>query len=183
MKKLIEINSFLILLLFVGVVSISILLFRVWTLVVPGGHFLFGISIILVGFFGSYFFWLFIIGYGLNKLFPKYESNKGFRNYKVVLITACLTILISYIGSIIYLQEFGKQPPEFVTLPLGLLSFYCLIHIIGHLTNDFKSLDKGTEPVFWDYIATMFLICFFPFGLIIMHSHMRLLQKDKMKGR
>ena len=176
-----EINSFLILLLFVGVVAISILLFKAWILLVPNKYILFGISIILVGFLGSYFFWLYIIGYGLNKLFPKYGSDKGFKKYKIVLFTACITILIGYIGSIIYLKELGKQPPEFVTLPLGLLSLYCFIHIIGHLTNDFKSLDKGTEPIFWDYIVTMFLISFFPFGLMIMHSHMRLLKKDKIK--
>ncbi len=181
MKKLTELNSFLFLLVFIGVVAISILLFKVWTLFVPREYILFGISIVLVGFWGSYFFWLYIIGYGLNQLFQKYGSNKGFNRYRIVLITACITALINYIGSISYLVEFEKQPPEYFTLPLALISLYCIIHIVVHLTNDFKSLDKGTQPVFWDYVITIFLIFFFPFGLMILHSHMKLLKRDKLK--
>lgn len=182
MKKLTELNSFLFLLLFIGVVAASILLFKVWTLVVPKEFILFGISIVLIGFLGSYFFWLYLIGYGLNKQFQKYGSNKGFNNYKIVLIIACITILISYIGSVFYLVEFEKQPPEYLTIPLAFISLYCIINIVGHLTNDFKLLDKGTQPAFWDYFVTMLLICFFPFGLMILHSHMKLL-KETTKSR
>ena len=162
--------------------TLSILLFKAWTLIFPNEFFLFGISIILIGILGSYFFWLFIIGFGLNELFTKYGKNKGFRNYKIVLILSFVGIFISTIGSILYLKEFEKQPPELISLALGLLSLYCTIHIVGHLTTDFKKLDKGTEPKLWDYLVTMFLICFFPFGLMIMHAHLRLLQKDKIKG-
>lgn len=181
MKKFTELNSFLFLLLFVGVVAISILLFKVWTLFVPGEYTLFGISIVLVGFLGSYFFWLYTIGYGLNQLFQKYGSNKRFNTYRIIIITACLSTLISYIGSIFYLVEFKKQPSGYLTLPWALISLYCIIYIVVHLTNDFKSLEKGTQPVFWDYVVTLFLINFFPFGMMILHSHMKLLKRDKIK--
>ena len=181
MNKLTELNSFLFLLLFIGVFATSILLFKVWTIVVPKEYIVFGISIVLIGFLSSYFFWLYIIGYGLNKQFQKYGNNKRFNNYKIVLIVVCITMLISYTGSIYYFIEFGKQPPEYLSIPFAFISLYCIIYIVGHLTNDFKLLDKGTRPLFIDYLVTMILISFFPFGLMILHSHMRLLKREKKK--
>ena len=35
------------------------------------------------------------------------------------------------------------------------------------------------EPNLWDYFVTLFTLTFYPFGIIMMHSHLQLILKDQ----
>ena len=181
MRNLTKMNSFLVLLLFTVVIILSFFLFKVWILILPENYKAIGLTIIFSGILGSYFLWLYIIGLGLNNMFKDQINEKEFKIFKVVIITAFVTTFLSVCSIFIFQIAFELKLQAIVNIPLGIIFMYCFIRIVGHLTIDFKYLDKGMEPKSWDFLITMFLICFIPFGLMIMHSHMRLIQKDRIE--
>ena len=63
-------------------------------------------------------------------------------------------------------------------LILGAFLTYLFIEILIVLTKKNKYYAKGTTPNVWDYMVTLALLAFFPWGLLIIHSHMRLLLID-----
>ncbi len=54
---------------------------------------------------------------------------------------------------------------------------YALFETAITLTKKFKYYDKNTQPNLWDYFVTIFMLSFYPFGLLMMHSHLRLILK------
>jgi len=62
---------------------------------------------------------------------------------------------------------------------LGLLGFFVLVYLLYTITEDYIFHAKGRIPGLFDYFIMLFHFGFFPIGLIILHSHVRLMLKDK----
>ena len=181
MKRLTEINAFFLALIYFGIIIISTLVFTLWISVVPEHFKLYGISIILIGSLGAYFHWLYIIGLGLDNIFPNKNKGKWSLKYNTWLIIEFLNISITIMAAIIYWVEIKKDVPFIINIISSIITIYSMYIIVVHLTIEFNHLDRGTEPKTNDFIITLIQLLFVPFGLMFLHSHMRLIAKKEKR--
>ncbi|MCK9400102.1 MAG: hypothetical protein M0Q51_08945 [Bacteroidales bacterium] len=181
MKRLIYTNPFIILLLEIGVIAVSLILFYGCKLVLPIENIKYCLIIVIALFLAGYFFWIYLIALGFHILSAKNDKDYRFKNFIIVLIILYIIAILSYSSSIYFISKSMDQILGLISILTGLISFFCLMYIIVYLTNNFKFFDKKNEPRFWDYFISMFLISFFPFGLMIMHDHLRLIMKENLK--
>jgi hypothetical protein len=158
-----------------------IFFFKLWVSIVPEEIKQYGLILIIIAAFGIFFHWLFIIGLGLNNSENTNTKNKEFRKYKNWLLYLFLILSISNSYFIIYLVKYNNPAPIIIQIISSVFSIYLISRIIKYLTEEFKYFDKGIKPNLSDYIIMFFQMFFFPFGLIILHSHMRLILKKSEK--
>lgn len=179
MSKLLQIKPGKLLLMYFGIIFISILLFIAWETIVPEKLISFGFTLIVLGCIGGYLFWIYLILYGFKTI----DNKNGIDNNLKTSIITLVTILLSFIAFIvIFIIDFGEKNKDFTTLismiisPILMIGF---IHIIIKLTKSFKFYDKNSRPNMWDYFGIIFTLGFGPFGLLMMHSHLRMIMKDQ----
>ena len=179
MKKILQIKPGKLLLLYFAISFISILLFVAWGLLVPDKLISIGFTFIILGSVGGYLFWLYLILYGFKTI----DNENGIENNLKTSIIALVTILLSLITFIaIFVIDLGDKNKDITTLISFIISpiiTFAFIHIIIKLTKSFKFYDKNSQPNIWDYFGTLFTLGFGPLGLLMMHSHLRLILKDQ----
>jgi hypothetical protein len=180
MKILLKIRPFVFLVGFAGLLPILIIIFKIWANFIPATLRPYGFSIFLVGFISYYFLWIYVIGYGFNELDKKTDNDLGINKFGILIIITFLSVLFINLMNFYLLIIQSNQTLIYLNIPFTLISMYCFIQIIIQLTKHFRLYDEKEEPRIIDYIVTMFLLSFFPFGLIIMHAHLRLFLKEKL---
>ncbi len=183
MKRLITSNPFLILLLEIVLVAVAVLLFVGCISVFQIENTKYCLIIIVALFLAGYFFWINLIAMGFHILATNSKKDSKFKKFQLALITQYTIVILSFSLTIYFETNTFDQILVVVSILFSLLSFFCLGYIIVHLTNNFKFFDKKGEPRFWDYFVSMFLLSFFPFGLMIMHDHLRLIMKENVEYR
>lgn len=138
----------------------------------------YGILIVLIGFVGYYFFWIYSIGYGFILLDKKNGINFKGKIFLVLIISLIVLLTMRMFLDFIFLVRDSSHIPVYLNVIFTIIILYCLLNIVIKLTDRFKHYDKKGEPIFFDYVVTFFLLCFFPFGLLIMQSHLRLFLKE-----
>ena len=137
------------------------------------------IAVSVICLLAYYFFWIYIIGYGFKELDKKTGNDMQIKRLRTITISAFISIILSIAINIYFAFIEKRLPPEYMNTLLYLIFFFCYMYIVIKLTNNFKFYDKKETPRIFDYIVTMFLLNLFPFGLLIMHSHLRLLLKKR----
>ncbi|MFC2138308.1 hypothetical protein ACFLTE_09045 [Bacteroidota bacterium] len=133
--------------------------------------------LVVVGFFGLFLFWIYLIGYGYNEIDKKFGTTQIIKKFGIVLI---ITFFVFNIGSFLdlyYLFYTGEQLPDYINIITGLIFLCCFLYIVVKLT-DYRLYDKKEDTRIIDHILTMIMICIFPFGLLLMHAHLRKILKD-----
>jgi len=136
------------------------------------------IAVSVIFFFAYCFFWIYIIGYGFKELDKKTGNDIQIKRFRTITILAFLSIILSISLDIYFVFIEKRLPPEYMNTLLNLIFLFYYMYIVIKLTNNFKFYDKKETPRIFDYIITMFLLNFFPFGLLIMNSKLRLLWKE-----
>lgn len=178
MKVLIKLKPFFFLIGFVGILAISIFLWKIWINNVTGPIKPFGILIVLIGFVSYYFFWIYSIGYGFILLDKKNGIVFNERKFLLLILSLIIIFVVRMFFDYYFLMKNSSNIPLYLNVILTLIILYCILSVVIKLTRRFKYYDKKEEPKLFDYIVTFFLICFFPFGLLIMQSHLRLFLKE-----
>ncbi|GET23324.1 hypothetical protein [Prolixibacter denitrificans] len=179
MDKLLQIKPGKLLLLYFAIIFISILLFIAWGTIVPEKLISFGFTLVVLSCIGGYLFWIYLILYGFKTI----DNKNGIDNNLKTSIITLLTILLSFIAfTVINMIDFGeknKDIPTLISLIISPILTMAFIHIITKLTKGFKFYDKNSKPNLWDYFGIIFTLGFGPLGLLMMHSHLRLILKDQ----
>ena len=179
MTKILNYKPYTFLLSFLVVFAISILLFKLWVDFSNEQFKSYGFIIILIGCLAFYFFWIYTLSYGFNMLEKKAWDNGKVNKIGIVILTAFVVSVVGYALFFYFLFELNQELPEYINIPFSLIILYCFLHIVIYLTKNYSFYDKRKSPGIFDYFVTMFLLCFLPFGLLIMHSHLRLILKEK----
>ncbi len=183
MNKLLQIKPAKYLLIHFAIMILSVLSFVAWVKLVPERLASFGFIFILIGFVGGYLFWIYLIFTGFRKIDLKTGRENNLKKMRILL----LTILIVYLVFVeIFLFNFYNEKNTIqilISILLAPIMTYSFFEIVITLTKKFKYYDKKSQPNLWDYFVTVFTLSFYPFGLLMMHSHLRLiLKKQKIIG-
>jgi hypothetical protein len=180
MKLLLKIRPVVFLIGLAGLLPVLILIFKIWASFIPVSLRPYGFLIFLVGFMSYYFLWIYLIGYGFNELDKKTDNKLGINKFGILIIITFLSVLFINLMNFYLLISQSNHTLIYLNIAFTLISMYCFLQIIIQLTKHFRLYDEKEEPRIIDYFVTMFLLSFFPFGLIIMHAHLRLFLKEKL---
>ncbi|MFB6320866.1 hypothetical protein [Saccharicrinis sp. FJH54] len=136
------------------------------------------VSIVFMAFIGYYFFWLYIIGYGFHKINEKLGTKSTLRKLKSILTISFFIIISTLTTHLYFLFKLEQESPIILNIVYAIAVLYCTGYITIKFSQDFKFYDKKEEPKIFDYIITYFLLGAFPFGILIMHAHIRLILKE-----
>ena len=179
MNKLLLIKPGKLLLIYFALIIISLLLFIAWGTIVPENLISYGFNLVALAFIGGYQFWLYIILYGFKTIDKKNGITNNLRITTISLITILISIVAMMAISIVDLGERFKDIPNLIGILISPILTLAFFQVIIKLTKGFKFYDKNTKPNLWDYFGTFFTLGFGPFGLLMMHSHLRLIMKDQ----
>ena len=180
MRFLLKIKPFIFLLGFVGLLPILILIFKIWATFVTDIIKPYGISIFMIGFMSCYFLWIYLLGYGFNELDKKTGKNLKIIKLGLIIIITFFSMLFFQLTNFYIFINHSNQTLYYLNVLFSLIPMFFFIQITIKLTKYFRLYDGKDEPRIIDYIITMMLLCCFPFGLIIMHAHLRLFLKEKL---
>lgn len=159
--------------------ALSISIFIVWGQVVPEYLISFGFAFVIIGIIGGYLFWIFLILKGFDIIDLKNGMRSNLKQSKLHL----LAILAAYLVFVlVFMLEFAQEDyvvPMIISIFIGAILIYSFFYVIIQMTKKFKYYENKPEPNLWDYFVTIFTLSFYPFGLLMMHSHLRLILKDQ----
>jgi len=158
---------------------LSVLLFVAWVKLVPERLDSYGFMLILIGIVGGYLFWIYLILTGFKKIDLKTGRENNLKKMRILLLTILIIYLVFFK---IFLFDFYKEKNTFevlISILIVPIMAYPVFEVVITLTKNFKYYDKKSQPNLWDYFVTAFTLCFYPFGLLMMHSHLRLILKKQ----
>jgi hypothetical protein len=180
MNKLLQIKPAKYLLIHFAVMTFSVIAFMIWAKLVPEDLISFGFTFIIIGFVGGYLFWLYLFLAGFKIIDLKNGLKSDLKKSKILLTT----ILVGYVAFVlIFMLDFSQENndiPIVISILISPILTYAFFEIVIKLTKKFKYYDKKSKPNLWDYFITVFTLSFYPFGLLMMHSHLRLILKEQM---
>lgn len=179
MRKILAIKPIVLFLLFIVLlfVTIRVAIFIINIEFEKNIFYVVHISVII--FIAYFFFWIYVLGCGFNELDKKTGNDLQIKKFKLFVVSAFFSITIILLINTDFIFNEQKKVPEYISNLLSLIFFYFYMLIIIKLTKNYKFYETKEIPRIFDYFATMFLLSLFPFGLLIMHSHLRLLLKDR----
>ncbi|WP_088656266.1 hypothetical protein [Geofilum rhodophaeum] len=166
--------------LFMTIGLIPMLFLIVWllaNLIGPEGA-NFNAMLFFGGFVGFHLLWINTIGLSLNLVNIKtgHSSNRKKSNILFIVLFSIYSLRM-----IITLPYFESIEPIFgVTLNIliGVSGIFLITYLFYKISDDYISLTKNRNPNLIDYFIMLFHFGFFLVGLMILHSHVRLILKD-----
>jgi hypothetical protein len=168
------------LLMYFGMIALSILMFILWARLVPDSLILFGFLFVVLASLGGYFLWIYILLVGFNKLDIKNNYKNDFKKSQALLIATLLIFFTLIVFIFLYLDKEKSGLFFILSILMSTTLPFLFFETVSVLTKKFKFYDKKTRPNLWDYFITMFSLSFFPFGILMLHSHLRLILKDQL---
>lgn len=178
MNKLLQIKPAKYLLIHFAIMILSVLSFGVWAKLVPEAMISFGFAFVIIGFIGGYLFWIYLILSGFKNIDLKNGLESNLKKIKILLTTVLLSYLVFVVT---FMLDFGKENntiPLLINILIAPILTYSFFEIVVTLTKKFRYYDKKSQPNLWDYFVILFTLSFYPFGLLMMHSHLRLILRD-----
>jgi hypothetical protein len=161
-------------------IALSILMFILWARLVPDSLILFGFLFVVLASLGGYFLWIYILLVGFNKLDIKNNYKNDFKKSQALLIATLLIFFTLIVFIFLYLDKEKSGLFFILSILMSTTLPFLFFETVSVLTKKFKFYDKKTRPNLWDYFITMFSLSFFPFGILMLHSHLRLILKDQL---
>jgi hypothetical protein len=179
MNKLLYIKPIKFFLIHIAAIALSISIFIAWGQLVPETLISFGFGFVIIGIIGGYQFWIYLLFKGFDIVDSKNGLESNLKKSKIHLIA----ILAGYLVFVlVFMLDFAQEDyvvPMIISIFIGAILTISFFHIIIQLTKKFKFYDKKPQPNLLDYFVTLFTLTFYPFGLLMMHSHLQLILKDQ----
>lgn len=179
MEKLLQLKPAIYLLIHFIIMIFSFFIFVVWTKLVPETSISLGFIIVAIGLVGGYLFWIYLILSGFNIIDLKNGLESNLNKAIIHLMIVFLGYLIIFVILVLYINKEIKIIPTLISILLASVLTYSLFEIVIILTRKFKYYDKKSKPNLLDYFVTLFSLSFYPFGIIMMHSHLRLIIREQ----
>ena len=179
MNKLLQIKPAKYLLIHFAIMILSVLSFIVWSRLVPETLISFGFIFIVIGFVGGYLFWINLILTGFKNMDLKNGLENDMKRTRILLLTILLGYLVFVITLMLDLDKENNDITLIISILLAPILTYSFFEIVITMTKKFKYYDKKSQPNLWDYFVTVFTLSFYPFGLLMMHSHLRLILREQ----
>ena len=179
MKRIIRIKPYIFLLVSIGLIPFSF--FTVWSIRQIIGTDGIELSLLLFfgGFFGFFLFWLYTISYGLELLNTDSDMPNNLKKNKTLMVVLLFAFIFRILFSLPFTYSTDSRFVVGLNIILGLIGFFALIYLLYNITEDYIYHAKDRMPRLIDYFIVLFHFAFFPIGLILMHSHVRIMLKDK----
>ena len=160
---------------------IPILFFMVWGIgqILGADGIELSLPLFFGGFFGYFLFWLYTINYGLELLNIELEIPNKLNKNKRLMLAIIITFLTAIILSLPIFNLKDSILIVGINTVFGLVGFFVLIYLFYNITEDYIFHAKNRMPRLVDYFIVLFHFAFFPIGLVLLHSHVRLMMKDK----
>lgn len=182
MNKLLYIKPIKIFLMHIAAIAISIGIFISWTELVPDSIKPIGFTFVILGIIGGYQFWIYLLFKGFDTIDSQNGIKSNLRKSKLHL----QAILVAYVLVVLILNlDYDKVDyflPQLINFLLGITLMFSFFYVARELTKKFKFYENKPDPNLWDYFVTLFTLTFYPFGIIMMHSHLQLILKDQRIG-
>jgi len=179
MDRLLQIKPSRYLLMYFGMIALSILIFILWARLVPDSVIPFGFLFVVLASLGGYFLWIYILLVGFNQLDIKNNKENDFKKSQALIVSTLLISLTLIVFLFLYLDKENAGIFFIISILMSTTLTFLFFETARVLTKKFKFYDKRTKPNLWDYFITMFSLSFFPFGILMLHSHLRLILKDQ----
>jgi hypothetical protein len=164
--------------MYVGMIALSVLIFILWARLVPESIITFGFLFVVLASMGGYLLWIYILLVGFKHLDIKNNIENDFKKSQVLIISILSIFSTLIIFLFLYLDKESTGIFFIINILMSTTLTYLLFEMVTVLTKKFKFYDKKTKPNLWDYFITMFSLSFFPFGILMLHSHLRLILKE-----
>lgn len=178
MVRLIKTKPRTFLLMAIGM--IPVLFFTVWLLaniIGPEGA-IFNVLLFFGGFIGFYMLWINTICLSLDLVNIKRKLPSSTKKNRILFLLLISTYLLRMIISLQYFEAIES----FIGIPLniliGIIGIVLITYLFYKISDDYIYLVKNRNANLFDYYVMTFYFCFFPFGLLMLHSHVRSLLKD-----
>ncbi len=179
MNKLLHIKPAKFFLIHIAVIALSISVFIVWGQLVPESLISFGFGFVIIGIIGGYLFWIFLLLKGFDIIDSKNGLRSNLKKSKLHLIAILAAYLVFVL---VFMMDFAQEDyviPMIISIFIGAILTFSFFYVVIQVTKKFKFYDNKPEPNLWDYFVTVFTLSFYPFGLLMMHSHLRLILRDQ----
>lgn len=160
-------------------IALSVLIFILWARLVSDSLIPFGFFFVFLASVGGYFLWIYILLVGFKQLDIKNNNENDFKKAKVFIVVSLLISLTLIVFLFLYRDKENSGILFIINILMSTTLIFLFFETVTILTKKFKLYDKKTKPNLWDYFITMFLLSFFPFGILMLHSHLRLILKEQ----
>jgi len=178
MIKLINIKPIVFLFMTIGL--IPILFFIVWLLaniIGPEGA-NFNALLLFGGFIGFYLLWINTIYMSLDLVKIKNGLSSSRKKNMILFIVLFSVYLLRMIISLPYFESIESLIGMTLNILIGVAGIILITYLFYKISDDYISLTKYRTANLFDYFIMIFHFSFFLVGLMILHSHVRLLLKD-----
>jgi len=178
MIKLIKIKPRVFLFMTIGL--IPILFFIVWSLVKiigPEGA-KFNALLFFGGFIGFYLLWINTIFLSLDLINIKNGFSSSRKKNKILFIILFSIYLLRMITALPYFASIESLIGMTLNILIGVVGILLITYLFYKISDSFISLTKNRTSNLFDYFIMIFHFSFFLVGLMLLHSHVRLLLKD-----
>ena len=179
MNKLLQIKPGKLLLLHLTIIALTIVISILWSNLVPEPLAMFGIAFVLIGFWGGYLFWIYSILTAFNNLDLKYGLKNNLKKFKI-LLPSVIVVYVAWV--LLFLYESPKEKENILFVISNLSSFYLIYAFIDVsivITKKYRYYEDKPHPNLWNYFVTLLTLGFYPFGILMLHSHLQLILRDQ----
>lgn len=166
--------------LFMTIGLIPILFLIVWLLanvIGPEGA-NFNVLLFFGGFIGFYLLWINTICLSLDLVNIKNGLSSNRKKSKILFVVLFSIYALRMLISLPYFESIESLIGMTLNILIGVAGIFLVTYLFYKISDDYISLTRNRNPNLIDYFIMIFHFSFFLVGLMILHSHVRLLLKD-----
>jgi len=166
--------------LFSTIGLIPILFFIVWLLanvIGPEGA-NFNAMLFFGVFIGFYLLWINTICLSLDLVNIKNGLSNKRKKSKILFVVLFSIYALRMLITLPYFESIESTIGMTLNILIGVAGIFLITYLFYKISDDYILLTKNRNPNLIDYFIMLFHFSFFLVGLMILHSHVRLLLKD-----
>lgn len=166
--------------LFMTIGLIPILFLIVWLLanLIGSEGANFNAMLFFGGFIGFYFIWINTIYLSLDLVNVKNGLSSKRKKNKILFIILFSIYTLRMLITLPYFESIESVIGLTLNILIGVAGIFLITYLFYKISDDYITLTKNRNPNLIDYFIMIFHFSFFLLGLMILHSHVRLLLKD-----
>ncbi len=130
------------------------------------------------GIIGFYLLWINTIFLCLDLVNMKNGLSSNRKKSKILFIVLFLIYVLRMLITLPYFESIESKIGLTLNVLIGAAGIFLMTYLFYKISVDYLSLTKNRNPNLIDYFIMLFHFSFFLVGLMILHSHVRLLLKD-----